>query len=790
MFRWYSKQFIPGSDNLMSDSINLDLSIYNSSQVIPDTFDVLNRGSIHEVSLLLQDDPNPYYLLKSGKHFRRSNAPDVIRIRANHPIATGTNLGNPFKFDNTNISSSYVSFDTNKDIVIRLKDAVGDYSDGHHFIHTNDVLTYINGRYLKIDPWSFYISKSIDSYDSFDCCINNFVGNIKLYRKTISSDNLVKSLHEFTIGDVKVISYRYIPSDSNIGWLYILYSNNESLTLKATEPSNSAFITNSTNHLSIVFSKPIIDPGDINNRLSVSDTGGLTFYTGDSYTLYNNQSATVSLPSIVNNEGLHYVKFNGSNIYSKDGDFFNPNSTTFYGSYFRVSNKLGNLENVNDTGTIQPSGNYTGLITDGINWFRGVIGGSSSTNTGSGAPTDASYVVLNSNATLSNERILSMGTGLNMIDLSTGLTINFNTGILSGFARTSQIITSHSGLSDLTSDDHVRYLYLLPNDSARNIVGIQDPAVVGMAIQEANSQTANSIEIIDNGANVIAHIEAGGKIFGNGLDANNKQVENVGNPTALTDAINLGYFTGNIIASTGISVTSTAGQVFISSTGSSGGAPIDGGYLVITNTPSLANERAIAMGTGLTAVDGGANSSYTINLNTGIITGNITTGNFRSYIVPNYAVPVHIYGSSTTTLAANASQGISLGNSSTVIRAPLMAGEILVAVRSAVRFNAGTSPGSYRVTGGLRYYPNLVGGSGTIDYPGSTATSTENNNGQGISTGYSYLNPIFVMTGAANVSFNLFLAAANNPAALGATGHTVTIQGWIINTGIPGNTYP
>ena len=48
--------------------------------------------------------------------------------------------------------------------------------------------------------------------------------------------------------------------------------------------------------------------------------------------------------------------------------------------------------------------------------------------------------------------------------------------------------------------------------------------------------------------------------------------------------------------------------------GGSGGAPNDGAYITIGNNGTLTTERAIATGLNLSAVDGGANGSYTLNV--------------------------------------------------------------------------------------------------------------------------------------------------------------------------------
>jgi hypothetical protein len=66
-------------------------------------------------------------------------------------------------------------------------------------------------------------------------------------------------------------------------------------------------------------------------------------------------------------------------------------------------------------------------------------------------------------------------------------------------------------------------------------------------------------------------------------------------------------------ADTGWSIQPPAGG------GGGGGAPTNASYLVLGNNATLTNERALALGTGLSATDGGANSTYTIDLDADLV---------------------------------------------------------------------------------------------------------------------------------------------------------------------------
>ncbi len=93
--------------------------------------------------------------------------------------------------------------------------------------------------------------------------------------------------------------------------------------------------------------------------------------------------------------------------------------------------------------------------------------------------------------------------------------------------------------------------------------------------------------------------------------------------------------TSYIVAGANITVTTgSLGQVTIAGTGGGGGSGADPGasYIVIANTASLANERALTAGTGLLLVDAGANSTITFKVNDGIV-ATLTGSNFSGPVL-------------------------------------------------------------------------------------------------------------------------------------------------------------
>src|SRR5262249_14125369 len=91
------------------------------------------------------------------------------------------------------------------------------------------------------------------------------------------------------------------------------------------------------------------------------------------------------------------------------------------------------------------------------------------------------------------------------------------------------------------------------------------------------------------------------KLTGSGQTAS-LNIANLGQLTTYTlpdpaqASVNICISTGNCVGAAG------------------GGAPNGANYLTIGNDATLSNERAIVAGTNLTASDGGANGSYTLNV--------------------------------------------------------------------------------------------------------------------------------------------------------------------------------
>jgi hypothetical protein len=225
-----------------------------------------------------------------------------------------------------------------------------------------------------------------------------------------------------------------------------------------------------------------------------------------------------------------------------------------------------------------------------------------------GAPSGASYITLATDATLTNERVFTAGTGISVTDGGAGSTYTVavneaglthnnlgglttgdphtqyitkattsttgdllyassaNTPARLGIGSTGQVltvsgglpvwaaatggVTDHGALTGLADDDHSTvYPALAPSSSTRNVItptGDFKPLV----IKGSASQTANLFEAQLNAGTVRASVDSTGKVTGYGIDASSQKVTNVGTPTVSTDGVNLTYCDAKIPKST------------------------------------------------------------------------------------------------------------------------------------------------------------------------------------------------------------------------------------------------
>ena len=201
-----------------------------------------------------------------------------------------------------------------------------------------------------------------------------------------------------------------------------------------------------------------------------------------------------------------------------------------------------------------------------------ISSGSSGGGSGGSGDASAEYVVTAATGSLPNAKLIEAGIGITIVTGSNSITISSATAGINGREKTTYFVTSsHAG------------------SSALNVNGLD-----ASKVQYDN----NKIDINLNGqllhSGTAVQVTAGERdyYFSN------------------TGSIIFGFdLENNDIVDTIISI--------VGSSGGSGAGDNSAAYLVLSNTGSLSNERAISIGAGLTATDGGANSSYSIVNNNG-----------------------------------------------------------------------------------------------------------------------------------------------------------------------------
>ena len=200
-----------------------------------------------------------------------------------------------------------------------------------------------------------------------------------------------------------------------------------------------------------------------------------------------------------------------------------------------------------------------------------IASGSSGGGSGDG-DASAEYVLTTATGSLSNAKVIEAGSGITITTGSNSVTISSDVSAINGRSRTTYFVTSsHAELQSL------------------DLSGIDFSDV---------SYDSNKIDILFNGQ--LLHTGSSSQVNSGDRDYY----------LSATGSVVFGFQLENDdIVDAVISV--------VGESSSGGGGDSAASYLVLSNTGSLTNERAISIGAGLTATDGGPNGNYQIVNNNG-----------------------------------------------------------------------------------------------------------------------------------------------------------------------------
>lgn len=298
----------------------------------------------------------------------------------------------------------------------------------------------------------------------------------------------------------------------------------------------------------------------------------------------------VYLPATPRNGQIHFVK-DGSATAAVTPINIYPSSTD---------------QTIDGQNSVTLDTNYGSLAIAWVqNEWRQIVAGANST---SGAPTNATYVTINNESSLSNERALAGSSNVTITDNGAGSDVEIDltdSGVTAGVYSVPFIAVDAKGRITAAANGAGAFAPA----SAEYLVLSAD----GTLSDERIFSASTGLVFVDNGAgssfvvsiddSVVATLS--GSIFSGPVVAQG----------GLSGSLqNLSDGTSYLVAGANVTITSgSSGQVIISAATSASignGADEEATYLVVSLTSSLPNERAVSSSFGLRITDGGAGSTF------------------------------------------------------------------------------------------------------------------------------------------------------------------------------------
>lgn len=300
---------------------------------------------------------------------------------------------------------------------------------------------------------------------------------------------------------------------------------------------------------------------------------------------------------------------------------------------------------------------------------------------GGGAPTDATYVTLSTNGTLTNERVLTAGFGIDIADsgANSPVTLAIKSNDVADPGASYVVLATTASLKNeraLTAGTGINIVDNGPNgtvviSSTATGDGDKDASYVvlsatGSLTNERVLTAGFGVSITDGGANSpvtlaiksndVADPGASYVVLATTASLKNERALAAGFGISITDGgansnVTLAIKSNDVAdpgasyvvlantaslpneraltAGVGINITDNGanGTVVITATGTTTTpADVDATYIVVSTTSSLPNERALAAGTGISITDNGAG-------NTVVISSTVTGETDASYVV-------------------------------------------------------------------------------------------------------------------------------------------------------------